>query len=220
MKIKSINPYTEEVNWTYDSLSLGECRIQIEKSRTAFLTWSSLPVEERAKSFKKVGEVLRQNKNTYAEIITKEMGKPITQSRAEVQKCTWLCDYYEETATEFLKDEVVDTGSEKCTGICNYYAKDAPEFLRDEVVDTGSEKSYVIFEPLGVIFGIMPWNFPFWQVFRFVVPAMCAGNVCLLDLVGMLLLPQFYLLVVSLNYRLIPKKRVHPICSMIMSRVS
>jgi succinate-semialdehyde dehydrogenase/glutarate-semialdehyde dehydrogenase len=180
MKIKSINPYTEEVNWTYDSLSLGECKTQIEKSRTAFLTWSSLSVEERAKSFTQVGDVLRQNTNTYAEIITKEMGKPISQARAEVQKCIWLCDYYAEKAAEFLKDEVVDTGSEQCTWLCNYYAKDAAEFLKDEVVDTGSEKSYVTFEPMGVIFGIMPWNFPFWQVFRFAVPAMCAGNVCLL----------------------------------------
>ena len=137
MKIKSINPYTEEVNWTYDSLSLGNVETQIENSRTAFSGWSSLSVEERAKYFTKVGEVLRQNTNTYAEIITKEMGKPIRQSRAEVQKCIWLCDYYAENAAEFLKDEVVDTGSEKCTGICNYYAKDAAEFLKDEVVDTG-----------------------------------------------------------------------------------
>ncbi|MGA9188037.1 MAG: aldehyde dehydrogenase family protein, partial [Methanosarcina sp.] len=180
MKIKSINPYTEEVNWSYDLLSFGECKAQIEKSRTAFLTWSSLPIEERAKSFTKVGEVLRQNTNTYAEIITKEMGKPITQSRAEIQKCIWLCDHYAEKAPEFLKDEVVDTESEKCTWLCNYYAKDAAEFLKDEVVDTGSEKSYVTFEPMGVIFGIMPWNFPFWQVFRFAVPTMCAGNVCVL----------------------------------------
>jgi succinate-semialdehyde dehydrogenase / glutarate-semialdehyde dehydrogenase len=180
MKIKSINPYTEEVNWTYDLLSFGECKAQIEKSRTAFITWSSLPIEERAKSFTKVGEVLRQKTNTYAEIITKEMGKPITQSRTEIQKCTWLCDYYAEKAPEFLNDEVVDTGSEKCTQLCDYYAKDAAEFLKDEVVDTGSEKSYVTCEPLGVIFGIMPWNFPFWQVFRFAVPAICAGNVCVL----------------------------------------
>jgi len=180
MKIKSINPYTEEINWTYDSLSFKECKTEIEKSRTASLAWSLLPVEERANFFTKVGEVLRQNTNSYAEIITKEMGKPITQSRAEIQKCTWLCDYYAEKTSEFLKDEIVDTGSEECIELCNYYAKDAAEFLKDEVVDTGSEKSYVTFEPLGVIFGIMPWNFPFWQVFRFAVPAMCAGNVCVL----------------------------------------
>jgi len=180
MKIKSINPYTEEVNWTYDSFSIGECRTQIEKSRAALSGWSSLSAEKRGKYFTKVGEVLQENTGTYAEIITKEMGKPIRQSRAEVQKCIWLCDYYAENAAEFLKDEVVDTGSEECNRICSYYAENAAEFLKDEVVDTGSEKSYVSLEPLGVIFGIMPWNFPFWQVFRFSVPAMCAGNVCVL----------------------------------------
>jgi succinate-semialdehyde dehydrogenase/glutarate-semialdehyde dehydrogenase len=153
MKIKSINPYTEEVNWIYDSFSIGECRDQIENSRAAFSGWSSLSVEERTKYFTKVGEVLRQNTDIYAEIITKEMGKPIRQSRSEVQKCALLCDYYVENAAEFLKDEIVDTGA---------------------------MKSYVTFEPLGVIFGIMPWNFPFWQVFRFAVPAMCAGNVCVI----------------------------------------
>jgi succinate-semialdehyde dehydrogenase/glutarate-semialdehyde dehydrogenase len=180
MKIKSINPYTEEVNWTYDSFSIGECRTKINNSRDAFLEWSSLSAENRAEYFTNVGEVLRQNTGIYAEIITKEMGKPIRESRAEVQKCIWICDYYAENAAEFLKDEVVDTGSEKCEWLCNYYAKDAAQFLKNEVVDTGSEKSYVTFEPLGVIFGIMPWNFPFWQVFRFAVPAMCAGNVCVL----------------------------------------
>jgi succinate-semialdehyde dehydrogenase/glutarate-semialdehyde dehydrogenase len=131
MVFRSINPYTEEVNWTYDSFSIGECRAQIEKSRAAFLTWSSLSAEERAKYFEDVAGVLRQNTDTYAEIITTEMGKPIRQSKDEIQKCARLCDYYAENAAELLKDEVVDIGS---------------------------EKSYVTFEPLGVIFGIMPWN--------------------------------------------------------------
>ena len=153
MKIKSINPYTEEVNWVYDSFSFAECEAKIGKSRAAFSGWSSLPVEERAKHFTRVSSVLRQNTEIYAEIITKEMGKPIRQSRGEIEKCAWLCDYYAENAAEFLKDEIVDTGA---------------------------EKSYVTFEPLGVIFGIMPWNFPFWQVFRFAVPAICAGNVCVI----------------------------------------
>jgi len=153
MKIKSVNPYTEEVNWTYDSFSFGECEARIENSRAAFSGWSSLSVEERTKYFSRAGEVLRRNTEIYAEIITKEMGKPIRQSRGEIEKCAWLCDYYAENAAVFLKDELVDTGA---------------------------EKSYVTFDPLGVIFGIMPWNFPFWQVFRFAVPAMCAGNVCVI----------------------------------------
>ncbi|WP_292371857.1 NAD-dependent succinate-semialdehyde dehydrogenase [Methanosarcina sp. UBA411] len=153
MKLKSINPYTEEVNWTYNSFSIGECRARIENCRAAFSVWGSLPAEERAKHFKIAAGIFRKNTDTYAEIITKEMGKPIRQSKNEVQKCAQLCDYYAENAAELLKDEIVDTGA---------------------------EKSYVTFEPLGVIFGIMPWNFPFWQVFRFAVPAICAGNVCVL----------------------------------------
>jgi succinate-semialdehyde dehydrogenase/glutarate-semialdehyde dehydrogenase len=153
MKFESINPYTEEVNWTYNSFSFEECEEHIENSRLAFSGWSFLPVEERTKYLAKLAEVLRNNTDKYAEIITKEMGKPITQSRAEVQKCAFICDYY---------------------------VKNAAEFLKVEFVDTGAEKSYVTFEPLGVILGIMPWNFPFWQVFKFAIPIICAGNVCVL----------------------------------------
>lgn len=153
MKLKSVNPYTEKINWAYDSFSIEECRARIEKSRAAFSMWSSLPAEEKAKHFKTAAEILRESTDTYAEIITKEMGKPVRQSKNEVQKCAQLCDYY---------------------------AKNATELLKDEIVDIGTEKSYVTFEPLGVIFGIMPWNFPFWQVFRFAIPAMYAGNVCVL----------------------------------------
>lgn len=153
MKIKSIDPYTEEVNWTYDALSFGDCEDQIEKSRAAFLKWGSLSVKERTAYISRVAEILRQNRQTYAGIITKEMGKPVRQSLAEIEKCAWLCDYY---------------------------AENAAGFLEDELVETEAEKSYVTFEPLGVILGIMPWNFPFWQTFRFAVPTLIAGNVCLL----------------------------------------
>ncbi|KKH93666.1 succinate-semialdehyde dehydrogenase [Methanosarcina sp. 1.H.T.1A.1] len=153
MKIKSVNPYTEEVNWTYDALSFGDCEDQIEKSRSAFSSWGSFSVEERTTYIARTAEVLRQNKRVYAEIITKEMGKPIRQSLGEIEKCACLCDYYAENAADFLKDEVVETEA---------------------------EKSYVTFEPLGIILGIMPYNYPFLQVFRFAVPALIAGNVCLL----------------------------------------
>src|SRR5665647_6272 len=113
MILKSVNPYTEEVNWTYDSFTIEECETHIANSRTAFTGWSSLSVEERTKYLPKVAEVLRQNTDFYAEIITKEMGKPIKQSRAEIQKCALVCDYYVKNAAEFLKDEVVDIGVEK-----------------------------------------------------------------------------------------------------------
>ncbi|AKB31283.1 Succinate-semialdehyde dehydrogenase [NAD] [Methanosarcina siciliae HI350] len=105
MKIKSVNPYTEEINRTYDSFSIEECRTRIEKSRAAFSEWSSLPAEERAKSFSNVAKVLRQNTEIYAGVITEEMGEPIRQSRSEVQKCARLCDYYAENAAGLLKDE-------------------------------------------------------------------------------------------------------------------
>ena len=153
MVLKSINPYTEEVNWEYDTFSFEECEVHIEKSRASFLEWSSQSVEDRTKHLARAAEVLRKNIDLYSEIITKEMGKPLTQSRAEVDKCALVCDYY---------------------------AENAVEFLIDEFVDTGAEKSYVRFEPLGVILGIMPWNFPFWQVFKFSISALCAGNVCVL----------------------------------------
>ncbi len=153
MKIKSVNPYTEELNWTYDPLSIKDCKQQIEKSRIAFEGWSTLSVEERVRYIARAADVLRKNKQVYAEVITKEMGKPIKESLSEIEKCAWACDYYAENAAGFLKDEPVETEA---------------------------EKSYITFEPLGVIFGIMPWNFPFWQVFRFLVPALVAGNVCLL----------------------------------------
>jgi succinate-semialdehyde dehydrogenase / glutarate-semialdehyde dehydrogenase len=153
MVLKSINPFTEEVNWEYDTFSLEECEAHIEKSKASFLEWSSLSVEERTKYLTRAAEVLRKNIDIYAEIVTKEMGKPIKQSRAEIDKCALVCDYYAENAVEFLKDEFIDTGT---------------------------EKSYVSFEPLGVILGIMPWNFPFWQVFKFSISALCVGNVCVL----------------------------------------
>lgn len=151
--MRSVNPYTEEVNWTYDPFSFDECESRIESSRAAFSRWSSFSAEERTKYIFKAGQVLRQNVDVYAEIITKETGKPIRQSREEIENCAWLCDYYAENAVGFLKDELVDTGT---------------------------EKSYVTFEPLGIIFGVISWSFPFLQVFRFAVPAMCAGNVCVI----------------------------------------
>lgn len=153
MKIKSVNPYTEEVNWVYDALSFGNCEDQAEKSRIAFSDWSSLSVDKRITYISRASEVLRQNRRIYAETITKETGKPVRLSLEEVEQCAWLCDYYAENAAGFLKDEFVET--------------------EDETI-------HVTFEPVGVILGFMPWNSPFLQVFRFAVPTLIAGNVCLL----------------------------------------
>ncbi len=153
MKIQSVNPYTEEVMKEYPLLRQRELDMIIESSRTAFNAWRDTSIAERAGLVKRLGEHLRTEKRRYAELITKEMGKPIKDSLAEIEKCAWLCDYY---------------------------ADNAERFLAPENVQTEAKRSYVAFEPLGVVLAIMPWNFPFWQAFRFGVPAVAAGNVVLL----------------------------------------
>jgi succinate-semialdehyde dehydrogenase / glutarate-semialdehyde dehydrogenase len=152
-KIQSINPYTEQVIREFDLLERDEVDREIQVSRKVFTNWREMPVTERVKYIKKLGEVLRSEKRTYAELMTREMGKPIKESLAEVEKCAWLCDYYAENAARFL----------------------APEDIKTE-----AKKSYVMFQPLGIVLAIMPWNFPFWQAFRFGIPAIAAGNVVVL----------------------------------------
>jgi succinate-semialdehyde dehydrogenase/glutarate-semialdehyde dehydrogenase len=152
-KLLSINPYTEEVMKKYPIMSTWEVNGQVNDSREAFLKWRYVPVAERAASLKKLAEALRSEKRRYAELITKEMGKPIKEALAEVEKCAVLSDYYAEHAVQFL----------------------LPEEIKTE-----AKKSYVAFQPLGIVLAVMPWNFPFWQAFRFGVPAVTAGNVVLL----------------------------------------
>ncbi|OGW39239.1 MAG: succinate-semialdehyde dehydrogenase [Nitrospirae bacterium GWD2_57_9] len=151
--IQSINPYTEEVMKEIPLMTRDDIAAQAERSREAFKSWSSRPLSERTGLVKKLGDHLRADKRKYAELITKEMGKPIKESLAEIEKCAWLCDYYAENAGNFLK----------------------PEEIRTE-----NKKSMVLFQPLGVALAIMPWNFPYWQAFRFGIPAVTAGNVILL----------------------------------------
>jgi len=153
MTIQSINPYTEKVMHEFLVMSPAEVSSWVAKSRAAFAAWKDVPVPERAKNFKRLAEVLRAEKRNYAGLITGEMGKPIRESLAEIEKCAWLSDYY---------------------------AENAARFLEPELIKTENAKSYVAFEPLGVVLAIMPWNFPFWQAFRFGVPAIAAGNVVLL----------------------------------------
>ena len=152
-KIPSINPFTGEVMGEFNLLSAKKINEGINLSRDVFTVWKSTPVEERAGHVKRLAIQLRAENRTYAELMTREMGKPIRESLAEIEKCAWLCDYY---------------------------ADAAPKFLEIEYVKTEALKSYVSFEPLGVVLAIMPWNFPFWQAFRFSIPAICAGNVIVL----------------------------------------
>lgn len=153
MEFKSINPYNGEEVGTYTGLSDTILDAKLKLAKEAFSKWKKVPLEERAKLMAKAGEVLKENVDRYAKMITLEMGKPISESRGEVNKCAWVCDYY---------------------------AENAKEFLADQVIETDAQKSFVKHDPIGAVFAVMPWNFPFWQVFRFAAPTLTAGNVGLL----------------------------------------
>ncbi|MCH8904906.1 MAG: NAD-dependent succinate-semialdehyde dehydrogenase [Bacteroidetes bacterium] len=153
MNFKSINPFSGETLQTFE----GHDDQMVEQIlNDAYVTYrDSLAgdITSRAKLMKIVSENLKKERQELAKLITLEMGKPIGQSVAEI---------------------------DKCASLCNYYAEHAANFLADREIETEASRSFVSFEPLGVILGIMPWNFPFWQVFRFAVPALMAGNSCLL----------------------------------------
>ena len=151
--IRSVNPFTEEVLNEFMLMSRAEVAATVAKSRHVFTHWRSTPVAERAALLRKLAEVLRAEKRSYATLITQEMGKPIKDALAEVEKCAWLAEYY---------------------------AEQGPKMLQPEMVQTEAKKSYISFEPLGIILAVEPWNFPFWQVFRVAVPGTIAGNVVLL----------------------------------------
>jgi succinate-semialdehyde dehydrogenase/glutarate-semialdehyde dehydrogenase len=153
MSLKSINPYTNRVIEEFDEFSEEKLEEILIQSGNAFEKWKGTTFDYRKALMKKVSGLLVENNREFAESITAEMGKPISESRAEVEKCAWVCDYY---------------------------AKNAEMYLRNESVDTDADVSYVLYEPLGTILGIMPWNFPFWQVFRFAVPTLMAGNTVVL----------------------------------------
>jgi acyl-CoA reductase-like NAD-dependent aldehyde dehydrogenase len=152
-KIETINPSNGKIIASYDNMSSEEISQKVKKARTAFEKWRKLDISERTAFMRSLGRVMRKNKDEYAILTTEEMGKPIRQSIAEIEKCAWVCDYY---------------------------ADHAESFLRDELIPTEFRKSFVSFEPLGVVAGIMPWNFPFWQVMRYAVPTLTAGNVGIL----------------------------------------
>jgi len=153
MAIQTINPATNQVEKTFEQISLENVFNIIEDVDNSFQYWKQTTFAERSLLMKNAANLLRDNKYEYAKIIVTEMGKPITQAVSEVEKCSWVCDYY---------------------------AENAEEFLQKEFVSTDASESYIQFDPLGVVFAIMPWNFPFWQVFRFAAPAIMAGNACIL----------------------------------------
>ncbi|CAN5353487.1 NAD-dependent succinate-semialdehyde dehydrogenase [soil metagenome] len=153
MKFYSVNPYNGKQVGEYTALSVNELNEKLEKSAEAFRSWRKEPLSHRTQLIRKAGQVLRDNVEEYAQMITAEMGKPISESRAEVNKCAWVCDYY---------------------------AENAEDFLAPEEVKTDAQQSFVRHDPIGTVLAIMPWNFPFWQVFRFAAPTLTAGNTGLL----------------------------------------
>ena len=145
----SKNPYTQKMIKEYEPYDKDKTINLINEAQKSFDKWKNIKLEKRIEIIKIIQSNLEIKKNESSKIITEEMGKPITESIAEIEKCIWLCDYYTENGENFLKNEIIETDA---------------------------KKSYVSFEPLGVLLGIMPWNFPFWQVFRFVIPSILSGN--------------------------------------------
>ena len=153
MPISSINPATGEVLRTFDALSEQQLEEKIARGAERFHEHRRTSFADRAEKMMRAAEILETEKQALARTMTLEMGKPINAAVQEAEKCAW---------------------------VCRYYAENAEHHLADKVIETNATSSYVHFQPFGVVLAVMPWNFPFWQVFRFAAPALMAGNVGLL----------------------------------------
>jgi succinate-semialdehyde dehydrogenase/glutarate-semialdehyde dehydrogenase len=153
MAIASINPANGKVLETFEALSDSEIERKIQLASDTFLKYRTVAFAERARMMLKAADILESEKATLGRLMTIEMGKPLRAAVDEAVKCAWGC---------------------------RYYAENAERFLADEEVETPAKRSYIRYQPLGPILAVMPWNFPFWQVFRFVAPALMAGNTGLL----------------------------------------
>jgi succinate-semialdehyde dehydrogenase/glutarate-semialdehyde dehydrogenase len=151
--IKAINPASGQTIRTYEESSATDVERSVQRAQAAFAAWRRVAVAERAVPMRAAVRRLRERKEEFARLMAMEMGKPVTQGRAETEKCALACEFYAEHAAAFL----------------------APEPVR-----TDARRSFVAFEPLGVVLAVMPWNFPFWQVFRAAAPALMAGNAIIL----------------------------------------
>ena len=149
MAIESLNPATGEVLETFREIGREDVERMLATAHAAFLEWRDARYAARAKNMRQAATILRTRKLDYARLMTLEMGKPIVQGEAEIEKCAWTCEYY---------------------------ADHAEALLAEQPRQTDASRSYVRFDPLGVVLAVMPWNFPFWQVFRFAAPALMAGN--------------------------------------------
>ena len=150
---KSIFPYTQIILAEYPLMNDAAVDQCIHDSSIAYKSWKKNSFTERAKVLKTVAKILRRDQEALAKLITNEMGKVIAEAKGEIEKCAMTADYYAEHAEIFLKDENLES---------DY------------------TKSFITYQPVGVVLGIMPWNFPFWQVFRYAVPTLMAGNTTLL----------------------------------------
>jgi succinate-semialdehyde dehydrogenase/glutarate-semialdehyde dehydrogenase len=153
MAFTSINPATAEKVWTCDAWDAAQIEDTVAETALATPAWAAVSPAERCRLLRRAAEVLRNNIEELAGLITVEMGKLGGEARAEVEKCAVACDYY---------------------------AEHGPEFIADELIPSDAGRSLVAYQPLGTVLAVMPWNFPFWQVFRFAAPALAAGNTALL----------------------------------------
>ncbi|HEX6044827.1 MAG TPA: NADP-dependent succinic semialdehyde dehydrogenase [Pyrinomonadaceae bacterium] len=153
MAIASINPTTGETLREFSALSAEQIEQKLQLAADTFRTHRRTPFAHRARLMSRAGEILETEKHELGKLMTTEMGKPLKAAVGEAEKCAW---------------------------VCRYYAENAERHLADQVVETDAKKSFVRFQPLGPVLAVMPWNFPFWQVFRFAAPALMAGNVGLL----------------------------------------
>src|SRR3954447_9731762 len=152
-QIETVNPATGQPGKSYSETSLADAHAAAAAAHRAFLKWRRTSFAERSAVIHRTAAILRARKEELAHLMTDEMGKTLTDGRAEVEKCAFHCDWF---------------------------ADHAQSYLADETVDFGGEEAFVTFNPLGIVLAVMPWNFPFWQVFRFAAPALMAGNGALL----------------------------------------
>lgn len=153
MNLETINPATGVRIKAYPLMTKASIEKRILDSQAAFLAWSEMNIAERGAYFSRLSQTLLNNKKHYAALITMEMGKPLKSAEEEIEKCAL---------------------------VCRHFAKNAQNYLVPIEINTEMKKSYVAYRPLGIVFAVMPWNFPFWQVFRFAAPALMAGNTALL----------------------------------------
>ena len=149
MPIESVNPTTGALINTYDAMTADHVAAIVEQSHRTFLAWKRTEIAIRAAAMHRAARILKERAADYGILMAQEMGKTAKDGKAEAEKCAWVCEYYADNASTFL----------------------APE-----AVETEASTSFVTFQPLGVVLAVMPWNFPFWQVFRFAAPALMAGN--------------------------------------------